>query len=84
MPESEIKSDKKIDIKGLVCPYTFVKVKLAMEEMEPGQVLEILLDYPEAAKNIPKSLSEQGQTVIKVQELEGTGSWIIIARKETD
>lgn len=27
------KVDKKINIKGLVCPYTFVKSKLAVEDM---------------------------------------------------
>ena len=43
--EEDIKPDRKINIKGLVCPYTFVKAKLAVEDMEIGQVIEILLDY---------------------------------------
>ncbi len=52
----EIKPDKKINIKGLVCPYTFVKAKLAIESMEIGEILEILLDFEEASRSIPKSM----------------------------
>lgn len=33
--------DKMIDAKGLVCPMPVVKTKKAMEEIQPGQVLEI-------------------------------------------
>ncbi|MEJ2315116.1 MAG: sulfurtransferase TusA family protein, partial [Nitrospirota bacterium] len=59
-----VKADKTVDIKGLVCPYTFVKAKLAIEEMEVGQVLEILLDYEEASRNIPRSMEDHGQKVL--------------------
>ncbi|MDA8169235.1 MAG: sulfurtransferase TusA family protein [Nitrospiraceae bacterium] len=75
--------DKKIDIRGLVCPYTFVKAKLAIEDMEVGQVLEIVLDYPEAVSNIPKSMQDHGQAVLKVEQ-SGGKDWIITVRKEKD
>jgi TusA-related sulfurtransferase len=48
----EQKIDKKLDIKGVVCPYTLVKSKLAIEGMEVGQILEIVLDFPEASESI--------------------------------
>ena len=34
---------KTIDLKGEVCPYTFVLTKLNLEEMEPNQILEVIL-----------------------------------------
>ena len=37
--------DRELDIRGEVCPYTFVKTRLALEEMQPGQVLRVLVDY---------------------------------------
>jgi len=80
---SETAADKKIDIRGLTCPYTFVRSKLAIEEMEVGQVLEILLDYEEASRNIPRSMEDHGQKVLKVEKINDR-EWIIVVRKEKD
>jgi tRNA 2-thiouridine synthesizing protein A len=83
MQEKEVRIDSKIDIRGLVCPYTFVKSKLAIEDMELGEVLEIICDYPEAARNIPRSMQDHGHTVLKVEQV-GDSNWIIVVRKEKD
>ncbi len=80
---SEMIPDKKINIKGLVCPYTFVKAKLAIESMEVGQVLEILLDYEEASRSIPKSMEDHGQKVLKVEKVIAT-DWVLQIRKDKD
>lgn len=79
----DVTVDKKIDIRGLVCPYTFVKSKLAVEEMDVGQVLEIVLDYPEATDSIPKSMEDHGHKVLKVEKLNEK-DWVIRIRKEKD
>jgi tRNA 2-thiouridine synthesizing protein A len=79
----DIKIDKKIDIKGLVCPYTFVKSKLAVEDLEVGQVLEILLDSEEAARNIPKSMEDHGQKILRLEKVNET-DWIIHVRKDKE
>lgn len=79
----EVVPDKRINIKGLVCPYTFVKAKLAIEDMDIGQVLEILLDYEEASRSIPKSMEDHGHKVLKVEKINET-DWIIQVRKERD
>ncbi len=79
----DIKIDKKINIKGLVCPYTFVKSKLAVEDLEIGQTLEILLDYEEASRSIPRSMEDHGQRVLKVEKINDT-DWIIQIRKEKE
>jgi TusA-related sulfurtransferase len=79
----DIRIDKKINIKGLVCPYTFVKSKLAVEDMEVGQTLEILLDYEEASRSIPKSMEDHGQRVLRVEKINDT-DWIIQIRKEKE
>ncbi len=79
----QIKPDKKVDIRGLVCPYTFVRSKLAIESLELGQVLEILLDYKDATENIPKSMQDHGQKVLKVEKINDR-EWIIVVRKEKE
>lgn len=79
----DIRIDKKLNIKGLHCPYTFVKSKLAVEDMEVGEVIEILLDSEEASRNIPKSMEDHGQKVLKVEKVNDT-DWIIQVRKDKE
>ncbi len=83
MVDEESTPDESIDIRGLVCPYTFVKAKLAIEDLEVGKVLEIILDYEEASRSIPKSMEDHGQTVLLVDKTNET-DWRLLIRKEQD
>ncbi len=76
----EVRTDKAIDIRGLVCPMTFVKAKLAMEELGEGEVLKIVLDYEEASRSIPKSMEEHGHTVLMNEKVNDT-DWVLKIRK---
>jgi tRNA 2-thiouridine synthesizing protein A len=69
-----------LDLRGEVCPYTFVKSKLAMEEMAMGEVLEVLVDFPPSAKNVPRSMEMEGQEVLGVEEISPS-TWRIKVRK---
>lgn len=80
---SDEKIDKKLDIRGEVCPYTLVKSKLGVEDIEVGQIIEITLDYPEASRSIPKAMLNYGHTVLKVEEVKPQ-EWIIQVRKEVE
>ncbi len=80
---NELKPDKTIDLKGEVCPYTFVKSKLALEEMGLDQVLEIVVDHEPAVENVPKSLKNEGQKVLAVDKINDT-DWKILVRKAKD
>jgi TusA-related sulfurtransferase len=79
----DIKGEKHIDIKGLVCPMTFVKAKLAIEGLAEGEVLEILLDYEEASRSIPNSMKEHGHEVLGVDKTNET-DWVLRIRKGKD
>lgn len=48
--------DNTIDITDVVCPVTYVKVKVELEDMEPGQVLSVRLNSGDALQNVPRSL----------------------------
>ncbi len=76
----EIKVDEELDLKGEVCPYTFVKSKLALEEMEDGQILQVIVDHLPAVDNVPRSLSAEGQEVIEVSQINNT-DWKIVVKK---
>jgi TusA-related sulfurtransferase len=76
------KKTRSLDLKGEVCPYTFVKSKLMMEQLNLGEVLEVIVDHGPAAKNIPKSMEMEGQEVLEVKELN-TSEWKIVLRKNS-
>jgi TusA-related sulfurtransferase len=57
-----------IDLRGVSCPTNFVKAKLALEELEPGDHVEILLDDGEPVKNVPRSLKSEGHKLLGLRE----------------
>ena len=75
-----IETDRILDLKGEVCPYTFVKTKLALEKMEPGQVLRVLIDYPSSVDNVPRSAKSEGHQVLAIDQVE-EGQWAIVIQK---
>ena len=64
-----------IDITGLVCPMTFVRVKLLIERMSSGETVEIRLQGKEPVENVPKSIVELGHQIISVSREDETLPW---------
>ena len=60
---SEKKPDVFLDLSGVMCPMNFVKTKLQLEEMEAGQILEVILDDGEPVKNVPRSVKAEGHKI---------------------
>lgn len=56
-----------LDITSEVCPLTFVKTKLSVERMAPGQTLEVRLNAGEPLENVPRSLTELGHSILFVR-----------------
>ena len=53
-----------VDIRAHVCPMTWVRVKLALEQIAPGELLEVLLRGDEPLRNIPRSAALDGHAVV--------------------
>lgn len=66
------KADEKLDLTGVICPINFVKTKLKLEDMETGQILELILDDGEPMRNVPRSIKEEGHKIVKVENLGKT------------
>lgn len=62
--------DATIDLCGEICPFTFVRTKLALEALPFGGVLRVVVDHAPAARNIPRSATEWGQEVLAVRPLD--------------
>lgn len=63
--------DYMLDITGEVCPLTFVKTKLLIEKMRPGQVAEVRLKGAEPLGNVPRSVRELGHEIIFMAAEDG-------------
>jgi TusA-related sulfurtransferase len=69
-----------IDLRGVSCPTNFVKAKLALEDVDNGTVLQILLDDGEPVKNVPRSLKADGHKLIGLQQTD-EGHYILELEK---
>ena len=56
---ADFEIDERVDITDVVCPMTFVKAKVAMEELEIGQVLSVRMNDGEPVANVPRSFKEE-------------------------
>ena len=75
--------DARVDITDVVCPMTFVKAKVAMEELEVGQVLSVTMNDGEPVQNVPRSFKEEGQQVLKLLD-NGNGTYDLIVKKSEE
>lgn len=71
--------DVRLDLTGVACPSNFVRTKLKLEEMEDGQILEVILDDGEPIRNVPRSVKEDGHEIIKVEKMENY--WRLLIKK---
>lgn len=69
-----------LDLRGEVCPLTFVRIKLWLEEAALGAQLDVLLDHEPATRQIPRSLKLFKQRLDDLVELE-PGLWRLTLTK---
>ena len=78
--------DFELDITDQVCPLTFVRTKLMIERIPPGQVLAVRLKGEEPLRNVPRSVRELGHTVLSLAPEApgggGAGVHRLLLRKE--
>jgi TusA-related sulfurtransferase len=69
-----------IDTTDVVCPVTFVMAKVALEELDDGQILSIRLNDGEPVQNVPRSVKEEGHRILKLAD-NGDGTYNLIVQK---
>jgi tRNA 2-thiouridine synthesizing protein A len=58
--------DQCIDITTEVCPMTFVRTKLKLERMQPGEVLHVRLRGEEPLRNVPRAARDEGHIIVAI------------------
>ena len=63
---ADFKIDDTVDITDVVCPTTFVKVKIALEKMEEGEILSVKMNDGEPVQNVARSINVVGHQIVMV------------------
>lgn len=63
-------ADYYLDISQEVCPFTFVRTRLLLEKMKPGEIADILLQGVEPLENVPSAVLEQGHELLSMTPLD--------------
>ena len=79
----EIKVDDTVDVTDVKCPTTFVKAKVALEELDDGQILAVRLNDGEPVQNVPRSLKEEGHEILKLNDNQD-GTFTLFVKKVGD
>ena len=69
-----------LDLKGVKCPYNYVKAKLKLEELTSGDELEIYLDEGEPITNVPRSLEDDGNTIVSIDKLDDSHFKLLVKK----
>jgi TusA-related sulfurtransferase len=63
-----------LDLRGVACPLNYVKTRVALERLTPGEALEVWLDHGEPEENVPRSCDEDGFQVVSLADAAEEGA----------
>jgi tRNA 2-thiouridine synthesizing protein A len=70
---------ERIDLFGVKCPLNWAKAKVRLEDLNRGDVLEVLIDDPKGRRDIPRAAEAEGYAIAQISEI--TGGWCIAIEK---
>lgn len=73
------RTNKKLDCVGLYCPEPVFNTRLALDEMEIGETIEVSADDPAAESDIQSLVKHLGQEIISSTK-EGNTIRIVIKK----
>lgn len=69
------------NLRGVSCPMNLVYSKVALSEIQPGQLIEIILDDGPPINNVPGSVLKEGHEILEKKQLQD-GAWSVLVRKK--
>ena len=73
--------DKTLDCTGLFCPEPVFRTRMALDELKPGQTLEVHADDPAAYEDLKRLAERLGHTVVTLKR-EGEETVIVIMKNK--
>ncbi len=74
---TDIKIDKTIDCIGLFCPMPLLNTRTALDQIEVGQILEVLSDDPASDSDIKALINRTGHELVKFEDNDGEFRFLI-------
>ena len=73
----------RIDVRGVGCPLTWVRTRVALDRIATGEALEVLLLAGEPLENVPRTAEEEGHRVAVREPCPhaGEGAWRVVLVK---
>ena len=59
---------------------TFVRTRLALDRLQPGDELRVRLRGEEPRRNVPRTAAEQGHAVLSVEDSDDGDTVVVIRR----
>ena len=74
-----------IDIRDAACPLTWVRTRVALDQLAAGETLEVLVVEGESLDNVPRTAEEEGHSVASREPWPqaGQGAWRVLLVKRT-
>ncbi len=72
--------DAQLDLRGIACPLNFIRTKLALERLVPGQILQVDLDRGEPQQQVSQALESAGHGVTCCDHPEHQGAVRLLVR----
>lgn len=69
--------DDHLNATGALCPIPVLKAQKRLKKLQSGEILNILADDPAAVIDFPHFCSEQGYTLIKIEEHKDFKSFFV-------
>ncbi len=60
---------RSVDTRGLRCPVNWAKAKSVLENVAPGDQIEVLVDDPRSERDLPAAAEAEGYAVLSVEAL---------------
>ena len=73
------KKTEQINLYGVKCPLNWAKAKVRLEDLERGDVLEVLINDPKGRRDIPRAAEAEGYAIVAIDEI--VGGWRIAIEK---
>jgi TusA-related sulfurtransferase len=61
----------RLDLRGVKCPLNWAHAKVRLEQMARGDILELVLDDPRGARDIPRAVEAEGYVMLESTEQAG-------------
>jgi len=68
--ENDIKPDRTLDCSGLYCPEPLFQTRANIDQIEVGQVLEVVTDDPAAEEDLQRFAKRTGNEVVSFEKYD--------------